>query len=121
MTNRISMAALPCVFILASFLTPPAVAQQVIDLQQLNEMKAKWQVMADEKKRISLEGRFAARAGNLVRLQQSKLVFRVREGIAIPRMKNGNNNTRSIFSFLLSPSLAAKHSRIYYILYVHAR
>ncbi|MFK7820369.1 MAG: hypothetical protein AB8G99_16730, partial [Planctomycetaceae bacterium] len=66
-------------------------AQDAIDLQQFNEMQAEWPAMAKAKKRISLEGRFAARAGNLVRLRKSDLVFRVRESVSIPRMKSGNS------------------------------
>lgn len=85
-TTIVTRGLLLFLFCLAS-----AIAQDPIDLQQLNEMKSKWQAMANAKQRISLQGRFAARAGNLVRLQKSKMVFRVREGVVIPRIKNGNN------------------------------
>lgn len=68
-----------------------AVAADAIHIQELNAMKDRWPAMAKDERRISLEGRFGGRAGRLLRLQNSELVFRVEEGVRLPKMRSGRN------------------------------
>ena len=66
-------------------------AADVIHVQQLNAIKDQWKIMAGDERRVSLEGRFAGRAGRLLRLLNSDLVFRVEEGVRLPKLKSGRN------------------------------
>jgi hypothetical protein len=66
-------------------------AADAIHIQQLQAIKDQWTIMAADERRISLEGRFAGRAGRLLRLLNSDLVFRVEEGVRLPKLKSGRN------------------------------
>lgn len=66
-------------------------AVEPLDVQELMARKAEWPKLAREQTTISLEGRFAARTGKLLRLQNCDLVFRVNSGVLIPRLRNDRN------------------------------
>lgn len=75
---------------LALCITVP-VQSRILDVPALQGMKKDWPKLAQQQKSISLEGRFAARTGKLLRLQNCDLVFRVTSGVTIPRLRNDRN------------------------------
>lgn len=66
-------------------------AADPIDVQQLVKQQKDWNKWAAEKKSLSVEGRFATRAGKLLRLQKCTLTFRAADGLRLPRLRNGHN------------------------------
>lgn len=62
-----------------------------IDIQSLNEQKKRWPQWAQERKTIVLEGRFASRAGSLLRMQRTDVVFRMAKGVQVPRVRANKN------------------------------
>lgn len=70
---------------------PTANAADPIDVQKLVAQKQSWAKWAAQEKSFSVEGRFATRAGKLLRLQKCGLVFRATDGLRLPRLHNGRN------------------------------
>ena len=69
----------------------PAIAQVPIEVPQLLDMKAKWPAMATKREKIMLDGRFGSRTGKLLTLQRCELVFRLADGLQMPRLKSRDN------------------------------
>lgn len=78
-------------FLAAITCATSAVAQVPIEVPQLLDMKVKWPTMATKREKILLEGRFGARTGQLLTLQRCELVFRLSDGLQMPRLKSRDN------------------------------
>lgn len=68
-----------------------ASAADLLDVSELVQQKQSWGKWASEKRTLSVEGRFATRAGKLLRLQKCELTFRATNGLRLPRLHNGRN------------------------------